>query len=161
MQFGAIGRIIHGLAPVLILPLLGSLAAAQNPKNGDYLKNIELCNGSGRTSFEVRIKGCTALIDSGQGTTTALAIAYNNRGNARTAKGTMTGPSRISTSRSSSPDNPTANQGIRQANLGPPNAITVSHWGGWPERAVVSQHAVTRPNLGTLTVPNSFHPLAV
>ena len=87
MQFGAIGRIIHGLAPVLVLPLLGSLAAAQNPKNGDYLKNIELCNGSGRTSFEVRIKGCTALIDSGQGTTTALAIAYNNRGNAHTAKG--------------------------------------------------------------------------
>ena len=87
MKFGAIGRIIHGLAPVLVLPLLGSLAAAQNPKNGDYLKNIELCNGAGRTSFEVRIKGCTALIDSGQGTTTALAIAYNNRGNAHTAKG--------------------------------------------------------------------------
>ena len=100
MQFGAIGRIIHGLAPVLVLPLLVSLAAAQNSKNGDYLKTIELCNGSGRTSFEVRIKGCTGLIDSGQGTTTALAIAYNNRGNARTAKGTMTGPSRISTSRS-------------------------------------------------------------
>ena len=87
MKFGAIGRIIHGLAPVLVLPLLGSLAAAQNSKNGDYLKNIELCNGAGRTSFEVRIKGCTTLIDSGQGTTTALSIAYNNRGNAHTAKG--------------------------------------------------------------------------
>ena len=37
--------------------------------------------------FAVRINGCTALIDSGQGTTTALAIAYNNRGNAHTAKG--------------------------------------------------------------------------
>jgi FlaG/FlaF family flagellin (archaellin) len=73
MQFGAIGRIVHGLAPVPALLLLGSLAAAQNPQKSDYLKSIELCNGSGRTSFEVRIKGCTALIDSGQGTTTALA----------------------------------------------------------------------------------------
>ena len=38
MEFGAIGRIIHGLAPVLVLLLLGSLAAAQNPKKGDYLR---------------------------------------------------------------------------------------------------------------------------
>ena len=56
-------------------------------KDSDYLKNIELCNGAGRTSFEVRIKGCTALIDFGQGTTTSLAIAFNNRGNAHTAGG--------------------------------------------------------------------------
>ena len=45
MEFGAIRRMIHGLAPVLVLPLLGSLAAAENPKSSDYLKNIELCNG--------------------------------------------------------------------------------------------------------------------
>ena len=87
MEFGAIGRMIHGLAPVLVLPLLGSLAVAESPKSSDYLKNIELCNGTGRTSFTVRIAGCTALIDSGQGTTTSLAIAFNNRGNAHTAKG--------------------------------------------------------------------------
>ena len=51
-----------------------------------YFRNIELCNGRDRTSLEVRINGCTALIDARQGTTTTLAIAYNNRGNAYTAK---------------------------------------------------------------------------
>ena len=75
------------MASTFALLLLGSLAAAQNPKKGDYLGNIALCNGSGSTSFAARIDGCTALIDSGQGTTTALAIAHNNRGNAYTAKG--------------------------------------------------------------------------
>ena len=87
MELSASGRIIHGLAPVVALLLLGSLAAAQSPKKSDYLGNIALCNGSDRTSLAARIDGCTALIDSGQGTTTALAIAYNNRGNAHTAKG--------------------------------------------------------------------------
>ena len=82
------GRIVDGVAPVLVMLMLGSLAAAQNPKPKDnYLRNIELCNGSDRTSLEPRINGCTALIDSGQGTTAALAIAHNNRGNAYTAKG--------------------------------------------------------------------------
>ena len=100
MELSASGRIINGVAPVIALLLLGSVAAAQSPKKNDYLSNIALCNASDRTSLAARIDGCTALIDSGQGTTTALAIAYNNRGNARTAKGTMTGPSRISTSRS-------------------------------------------------------------
>ena len=52
----------------------------------NYFTNVELCNGIGRTSPEARINGCTALIDSRQGTTTTLAIAYNNRGNAYTAK---------------------------------------------------------------------------
>jgi tetratricopeptide (TPR) repeat protein len=51
-----------------------------------YFRNIELCNGLDRRSFEARISGCTALIDARQGTTTTLAIAYNNRGNAYTAK---------------------------------------------------------------------------
>ena len=88
MEFGARSGIIDGVAPILILLLLGSPAAAQNPKLKDnYLRNVELCNGSDRTSLEPRINGCTALIDSGQGTATALAIAYNNRGNAYTAKG--------------------------------------------------------------------------
>jgi tetratricopeptide (TPR) repeat protein len=88
MEFGAKSGIIDGVAPILILLLLESPAAAQNPKLKDnYLRNIELCNGSDRTSLEPRINGCTAVIDSGQGTATALAIAYNNRGNAFTAKG--------------------------------------------------------------------------
>src|SRR6476620_3091330 len=82
-------RIIHGVASAFALLLLGSLAVAQSPKKSDYLGNIALCNGSGSTSFAARIDGCTALIDSGQGTTTARAIAHNNRGNAYTAKGDL------------------------------------------------------------------------
>jgi lipoprotein NlpI len=52
---------------------------------GNYLSNMELCNGSDRASLDARIEGCTALIQASQGTT-ALAIAYNNRGNAYAAK---------------------------------------------------------------------------
>jgi tetratricopeptide (TPR) repeat protein len=69
-------------ATVLILPLLGALAAAQSPK----LKNVELCNGADRSAPDRQIIGCTALIDSGGATTQALAIAHNNRGNAYTGK---------------------------------------------------------------------------
>ena len=72
MELSASGRIIHGMAPALALLLLGSPAAAQTPKKSDNLENIALCNGSDRTSLESRIDACTALIDSGQGTTTAL-----------------------------------------------------------------------------------------
>ena len=89
MELSANGRIINGVAPVIAVLLLGSVAAAQSPKKSDYLGNIALCNGSDRTSLAARIDGCTALINSGQGTTTALAIAYNNRGNAYTAKGDL------------------------------------------------------------------------
>jgi tetratricopeptide (TPR) repeat protein len=64
-------------------------AASPTPQPGQKAnyKNIELCNGSDPTSLAPRIDGCTALIDSGEGTTTALAIAYNNRGNGYAAKG--------------------------------------------------------------------------
>jgi hypothetical protein len=86
MEINAKAGAIDGVAPILILLLLGSPALAQNPKKNNYLSNIELCNGLDRTSFEARIDGCTALIDGHQGTTTAEAIAYNNRGNAYTAK---------------------------------------------------------------------------
>jgi tetratricopeptide (TPR) repeat protein len=48
-----------------------------------YFRNIELCNG---TSLEPRISGCTSLIEARQGTTRTLATAYNNRGNAYTAR---------------------------------------------------------------------------
>jgi tetratricopeptide (TPR) repeat protein len=87
MEFSARGHIIHGVAPILVLLLLGSLAPAQTPKKINYLANVELCNGSDRTSLEPRIDGCTSLIDSGEGTTAALAIAHNNRGNAYATKG--------------------------------------------------------------------------
>jgi tetratricopeptide (TPR) repeat protein len=69
------------------LPLLVTPAAAQDAKDDGYLKNIELCNRMDRTALDARIGGCTMLIEAGYGTTTALAIAYNNRGNAYVAKG--------------------------------------------------------------------------
>ena len=85
--------IADGVAAMLILLFVGSVALAQAPKpnqapksNSD-LKNIELCNGADRTSPDPQIRGCTVLINSGDLTTKALAIAYNNRGNAYTAKG--------------------------------------------------------------------------
>ena len=45
-----------------------------------------MCNGIDRTSPELQINGCTAIIDLGEHTT-AAAIAYNNRGNAYAEKG--------------------------------------------------------------------------
>ena len=88
MEIRAKTGTIDGLASILILLLLGSPAVAQNPKpKDDYLRNIEACNALDRTAFEARIDGCTALIDARQvTTTTALAVAYNNRGNAYAAK---------------------------------------------------------------------------
>jgi Lipoprotein NlpI, contains TPR repeats len=78
--------IINGVAPILILLLLGSPAAAQDPTpKNSVLENIALCNGIDRTSPEPQIDGCTAVIDSGEHTP-AAAIAYNNRGDAYTAK---------------------------------------------------------------------------
>jgi hypothetical protein len=45
---------------MLLLLLLGPPAAAQSPNLKDnYLRNIELCNGSDRASLEPRINGCT------------------------------------------------------------------------------------------------------
>ena len=89
MEYRARGAIINinGVTPILILLLLGSPVAAQNssPKN-NFLKNVALCNGFDRTSPEPQIMGCTALIDLGE-KTAAVAIAYNNRGDAYTAKG--------------------------------------------------------------------------
>jgi len=78
--------IINGVAPILILLLLGSPAAAQDPTpKKSVLENIALCNGIDRTSPEPQIDGCTAVIDLGEHTP-AAAIAYNNRGDAYTAK---------------------------------------------------------------------------
>jgi tetratricopeptide (TPR) repeat protein len=85
------GRRIAGLVwgmPVAAALLLGSgPVAAQVAKPPSHLANIELCNRMDRTALETRINGCTALIDARYGTTTVLAIAHNNRGNAYIAKG--------------------------------------------------------------------------
>src|SRR6266481_3796807 len=70
-----------GLA--LILLLVGEAAAQKS----QLLKNVELCNGRDRTSPDMQIDGCTALINSGEQTPQALVIVHNNRGNAYTTKG--------------------------------------------------------------------------
>ena len=80
---------------MLILLFVGSAASAQTakpslaPKSGSILKNIDLCNGVDRTSPEPQIRGCTALINSGDLKKSGVAIAYNNRGDAYTAKGRL------------------------------------------------------------------------
>jgi Lipoprotein NlpI, contains TPR repeats len=86
MKFSARRGIADGVAAMLILLFVGSAALAQTPNSKDSLKNIGLCNGVDRTSPEPQILGCTALINSGDLTTNALAIAYNNRGDAYTEK---------------------------------------------------------------------------
>src|SRR5450756_1174 len=94
MKFSARRGIADGVAAMLILLFVGSVALAQAapkpnqvPKSSSALKNIDLCNGVDRTSPEPQILGCTTLINSGDLTTNALATAYNNRGDAYTAKG--------------------------------------------------------------------------
>ncbi len=71
------------LAGTVLLLLLTTPAAAQSAR----LKNIQLCNGADRTSFEPQIKGCTALIAAGNETARIVAVAYNNRGNAYVRRG--------------------------------------------------------------------------
>src|SRR5262249_46460690 len=66
---------------------LGGEVGAQRPGQDPKFRNVELCNGVDRTSLDIQIGGCTALIDSGKETPQTLVIAYNNRGNAYTAKG--------------------------------------------------------------------------
>ena len=75
------GALIDGVATILVLLLLGSTAAAQQPRNSGNLKSIALCDDAG-VPPQARIAGCTALINSGEANANALAVAYNNRGNA-------------------------------------------------------------------------------
>jgi len=86
MGYGTTCGVVSGTASVLILLLLGGMAAAQRPAQNQKFKNIELCNGN-RKSPDIQIEGCTAVIESGKETPKILIIAYNNRGNAYTAKG--------------------------------------------------------------------------
>jgi tetratricopeptide (TPR) repeat protein len=88
MGYGTTCGVVSGTTSVLILLLLGGMAAAQRPAESQKkFKNIELCNGANRNSPDIRIEGCTAVIESGKETPKILVIAYNNRGNAYTAKG--------------------------------------------------------------------------
>ena len=66
-----------------MLLLFADVAAAQKSQ---ILKNLKLCNGVNRTSPDIQIDGCTALINSGAQTPRTRVIAYNNRGNAYMAK---------------------------------------------------------------------------
>lgn len=86
METSAKARTFHALTIVLVLLLLGPPAMAQKPKKDGYLKDVELCNSMDLKALDARIKGCTALIEEGDRKATALAIAYNNRGNAYATK---------------------------------------------------------------------------
>src|SRR5947209_14774436 len=84
-MYHSAGRVVvRGTAWALMLLLLGGVSAAQRPQ---LLKNVELCNGADRTSPDIQVDGCTALINSSAQTPQSLVIAYNNRGNAYTTKG--------------------------------------------------------------------------
>ena len=74
--------VIRGMASALMLLSLAGGVGAQRPTQKAWFQNIELCNGVDRTSPDIQIGGCTALIESGKGTPQTLVIAYNNRGNA-------------------------------------------------------------------------------
>jgi hypothetical protein len=66
MEVSARAAIIGGVTSVFILLSFGSTTStAQNPRKDSYVQNIQLCNGSDRTSLDSRIVGCTAFIDAG------------------------------------------------------------------------------------------------
>jgi len=73
---------LHGAASVLMLMLFISFAAAADSDSS----NVDLCNGKNNPPLELQIEGCTALLKSAENPT-ALAIIYNNRGNAYISKG--------------------------------------------------------------------------
>src|SRR5262252_5904386 len=78
--------VIRGMASALMLLSLAGGVGAQRPTQKAWFRNIELCNGVDRTSPDIQIGGCTALFESGKGTPQTLVIAYNNRGNAYSAR---------------------------------------------------------------------------
>ncbi|MHC2165128.1 tetratricopeptide (TPR) repeat protein [Bradyrhizobium ottawaense] len=84
MEMIARASFIKAVMLILVLVLSSSSGWAQ--KKGSSLKNVELCNGSDRVSPEARIDGCTAFIDAGEGAVNGFVVAYNNRGNAYSAK---------------------------------------------------------------------------
>src|SRR5499433_3120625 len=87
MHYNAGRGVVGGMASALMLLLLGGGVGAQRPAQNPLFRNIELCNGADRSLPDIQIGGCTALIDSGIEPPQTLVIAYNNRGNAYSAKG--------------------------------------------------------------------------
>src|SRR6516162_9965070 len=87
MHYSAGRGVVRGMASALLLLLLGGGVGAQRPAQNPLFRNIELCNGADRSLPDIQIGGCTALIDSGKQPPQTLVIAYNNRGNAFSAKG--------------------------------------------------------------------------
>src|SRR5215475_9653988 len=87
MYYSAGRGVVRGTASALMLLLLGGGVGAQRPAQNPLFRNIELCNGADRSLPDIQIGGCTALIDSGKQPPQTLVIAYNNRGNAFSAKG--------------------------------------------------------------------------
>ena len=89
MSFALRRRILCGATLTLLLSFPATAIFAASPAEerlASRLKNIELCNGTDRSSPEPQIKGCTALIDSPRETKLILAIAHNNRGDAYATK---------------------------------------------------------------------------
>ena len=96
MECVANGGLISGVAPFVILLSLVSPTASQDPKpKNNVLENLALCNGTDRTSPELQINGCTAIIDLGE-QTPAATIAYDIRDDAYPGKGAMTSAMRPS-----------------------------------------------------------------
>jgi tetratricopeptide (TPR) repeat protein len=61
-------------------PIVGAAA------EGSDASNVDLCNGKVRGAPDRQIEGCTALLKSAENPR-AIAIIYNNRGNAHLSKG--------------------------------------------------------------------------
>src|SRR5215467_9716061 len=82
-------HLMCGAAVVFLLSLSATAtlaASAAEERIAARLKNIELCNGTDRSSPEPQIRGCTALIETPRETKLILAIAHNNRGDAYVTK---------------------------------------------------------------------------
>src|SRR5262249_51496879 len=62
-------------------------AAVALPNPSSQGSNRAWCAGSDNASADLRIRGCTALIQSGEGTAQSIAVAFANRGHAYRAKG--------------------------------------------------------------------------
>src|SRR5262245_58356716 len=80
--------VLVGAAMLFLLNLSASASAAPTSSRLiSKMKNIELCNGSDRSSPEPQIRGCTALINDEKETVLVRAVAYNNRADAYVAQG--------------------------------------------------------------------------
>src|SRR5262245_66499125 len=63
------------------------LSCAGNVFSQEMSQDHKWCTGQDGASVDQRIKGCTAVIQSGRGTTYNLAVSFYNRGTAYSDKG--------------------------------------------------------------------------